>query len=69
MILFIWHDDIIGVARFTDACSERIHIIWPSPGGQVKCNILLLFPQAVLDAGYEEDHFTSNVKIGVGSIT
>lgn len=24
---------------------------------------------AVLDAGYEEDHFTSNVKIGVGSIT
>lgn len=25
--------------------------------------------QAVLDAGYQEDHLTSNVKISVGSIT
>ena len=24
MILFIWQDDIIGVAWFIDACSERV---------------------------------------------
>ena len=24
MILFMWQDDIIGVARFIDACLERV---------------------------------------------
>ena len=24
-ILFMWQDDIIGVARFIDACLERVH--------------------------------------------
>ena len=24
MILFMWQDDIIGVARFVDACLERV---------------------------------------------
>ena len=25
IILFMWQDDIIGVARFTDACLERVY--------------------------------------------
>ena len=25
MILFMWQDDIIGVARFIDACLERVY--------------------------------------------
>ena len=25
MILFMWRDDIIGVAQFNDACLERVH--------------------------------------------
>ena len=29
MILFMWQDDIIGVARFIDACLERVY---PSTG-------------------------------------
>ena len=36
------------------------------PHTQPECWILM---QAVLDAGYQEDHLTSNVKISVGSIT
>ena len=34
MILFMWRDDIIGVAQFNDACLERVHTtagppVWP----------------------------------------
>ena len=35
MILFMWQDDIIGVARFIDACSERMSTsAGPPMGGQ-----------------------------------
>ena len=34
MILFMWQDDIIGVAWFFDACLEKsVHNSWPSRGG------------------------------------
>ena len=32
MICFMWQDDIIGVARFIDACLERVYT---SPGPSV----------------------------------
>lgn len=32
-------------------------------------NLALLSLQTILDAGYEEDHLVSNVKIGLGGIT
>ena len=33
MILFMWQDDIIGVARFTDACLERVSTLAGPPMG------------------------------------
>ena len=33
MILFMWQDDIVGVARFIDACLERVYT---SPGPPVE---------------------------------
>ena len=33
MILFMWQDDIISVARFIDMCLESVPISWPSRGG------------------------------------
>ena len=35
MLLFMWQDDIIGVARFIDACLERMYTsAGPPVGGQ-----------------------------------
>ena len=31
MILFKWQDDIIGVARFIDACLERVYTLAGPP--------------------------------------
>ena len=33
MILFMWQDDIIGVARFIDACLERVYTSAGPPVG------------------------------------
>ena len=33
MILFMWQDDIIGVARYIDACSERVYTSAGHPVG------------------------------------
>ena len=33
MILFLWQDDIIGVARFLDACLERVYTSAGPPVG------------------------------------
>ena len=33
MILFMWQDDIIGVARFIDACLERVYTSAGPPMG------------------------------------
>ena len=53
MILFMWQDDIIGVARFMDACLERVytsagpyvrtrHLISPELAKDVmSCHLLL----------------------------
>ena len=51
MILFMWQDDIIGVARFIDACLERVntsagppvgarHLISPELAGN---DVMILF--------------------------
>ena len=53
MILFMWQDDIIGVARFIDACLERVytsatlpwgtrHLISPELAGKDVMILLLL---------------------------
>ena len=43
-IFFMWPGDIVGVARFIDACLKSVHISWPSRErrlllcGQITCH-------------------------------
>ena len=35
MILLMWQDDVVGVARYIDACLERVHTLaGPTVGDQ-----------------------------------
>ena len=34
VMLFMWQDDIVGVARFVRMLRKCLHISWPSRGGQ-----------------------------------